>query len=54
MKSNTSKDFKQTKLLARTRYLKINGTMCCIVPNNVYLCVIKVSIKLKTLKNYQS
>ena len=28
--------------------------MCCIVPNNVYLCVIKVIKDKKTFKNYKN
>lgn len=35
--------FEQTKLSATTCYQKINGTMYYLVPNNVYICVIKVT-----------
>ena len=38
--------FKLTKLFYATRYLKINGTMFCIVPNNVLaLCYQRTKTK---------
>ena len=53
IKHNSSKAFKLNKLLAATRYLKINGTMCCIVLNNVLALCYQSEIKQINNKNLQ-
>ena len=37
-----------------TDYLKKTGTMCCIVLNNVYLCVIKVRKQTQSTQKIKS